>query len=186
MNKCLNMCTFIKSLFEFDLHILSLYLVYSFTFLRHFCQLIILLLSFYSNVPKFPPLSSSVCQLNTIVKDSQSVQVCLLSSVRVFFDVSSSLCRYYIWLMWKCLTVHSVLRYLFVSQWCTLRSSVAAKQPFNHWAADDFSFMLQPETLTSALSSKLCWLMCLSLSNCSSFTVIKSKKKKTLITQQSV
>ncbi len=31
--------------------------------------------------------------------------------------------------MWKRLTVHSVLRYLFVSQWCTLRSSVAAKQP---------------------------------------------------------
>lgn len=88
----------------------------------------------------YPPLS-------TIAKDSHSVQDCLLSSVGVFFDVSSSLCRYYIWLMWKSLTVHSVLRYLFVSQWCTLRSSVAAKQPFSHWAADDSCFILQPKTL---------------------------------------
>lgn len=131
------------------------------------------LLSFLS-MP-FPLLPSSVCLLSTMETDSQSVQVCLLTGVRAFFDVSSSLCRYYIWLMCKRLTVRSVLIYLFVSQWCKLRSSVAAKQPLSHWTADDSCFMLQPKTLRSALfsPSKLCWLLCLSLSNCSSVTVMK-------------
>lgn len=64
--------------------------------------------------------------------------------------------------MWKRLTVHSVLRYLFVGQWCTLRSAVAAKQPS---VTDDSCFMLQLKTLTSALFSyyifpKLRQLLC--------------------------
>lgn len=53
--------------------------------------------------------------------------------------------------MWKRLTVHSVLRYLFVSRRCTLSSSVAAKQPFSRWASDDYCYTLLPKTLTSAL-----------------------------------
>ena len=127
----------------------------------------------------FPPLPSSVCQLSTIAKDSQSVEDRLLSSVRVCFDVSSSLWRYYFWLMWKRLTVHSVLRFLFVSQWCTLRSCAAAKQPSATEPVMTPALCRSQKLLhLHFFPTKLCWLMCLSPPNCSSVTVMKFEENK--------